>query len=337
MKYKHRTAFVFLLIIFFAALVFLLNIGFGSARIGVREIIAILFSGADSGGTDALIIFKIRLPRALAALACGTSLAVSGYLLQTFFNNPIVEPYILGISSGATLFVGFVILGGMRLGFVTISPQFIFAGAFIGSLLIMLLILFASRRVKSMITLLIIGLMTGYLCGAGVNILSAFAEKEQIARFYMWSMGSFAPFTMEQTKLLYVIILPSVFASMLLSKQINALAMGESYALSMGINVKTARQLIIIISSILCAAVTAFAGPVSFIGLAAPHICRILFRTANSRILIPACCATGALMALFCDFIARNIVQPIELPLGAITAIIGAPIVVWLLSRKETA
>jgi iron complex transport system permease protein len=198
----------------------------------------------------------------------------------------------------------------------------------------MLIVLFAARRVKSMITLLIIGLMTGYLCGAGLSILSAFAEKEQIARFQLWSMGSFSGFTWQQVIILYIIVTPALLGAFLMIKPLNSLAMGEQYAASMGVNVKFARTGIIFVSSVLTAGVTAFAGPVSFVGLAAPHICRILFGTANNRILLPASMACGALMAGFCDFIARNIVSPVELPLGAITALIGAPVVVWLLSRK---
>jgi iron complex transport system permease protein len=315
--------------------IFLMNVGFGSSNIGIREILSIVTGRTDEHETAALIIQKIRLPRAVASIAGGAALAISGLLLQTFFNNPIVEPYVLGISSGSMLFVGLSILGGLSFGFARITPMVMFGGAFVGAILVMFIVLFAARRVKSMITLLIIGLMTGYLCGAGVSIMSAFAEKESIARFHIWSMGSFSGFTWAQVRILYVIVLPSLTAAFLLAKPLNALNMGEKYAASMGVNVRFARYGIIFISSVLTAATTAFAGPVAFIGLAAPHICRVIFNTSNSRILIPACILGGALLSGFCDFVARNIISPIELPLSAITAIIGAPLVVWLLTRKE--
>jgi iron complex transport system permease protein len=260
---------------------------------------------------------------------------VAWLLLQTFFNNPIVEPYVLGISSGSMLFVGITMLAGVRLGVMNMSPGVMAAGAFAGAMLVMCLVMFASRKVRSMITLLIIGLMFGYVSGAGVSILSAFAEKEQIARFHLWSMGSFAGFSPRNVRTLYVVAAPCLAASLLLAKPLNALGLGETYAASMGINVRASRTAIIILSSILTAITVAFAGPVSFIGLAVPHIMRVLFRTSNNRILMPACILGGAIMAGFCDFIARTIISPVELPLGAITAVIGAPIVVALLLGKD--
>jgi iron complex transport system permease protein len=228
-----------------------------------------------------------------------------------------------------------IILGGYRFGFKRITPMVYFAAAFTGALLIMTVVLFAARRVKSIITLLIIGLMGGYLCGAGISILTAFAEKERIARFSHWSMGSFSGFSWPQIQILYGIVLPMLAAAFMLAKSLNALNMGESYAASMGIKVKLIRYMIILISSVLTAAITAFAGPISFIGLAVPHICRVLFRTSDTRFLIPGVILGGATMAGLCDFIARNIISPVELPLGAITALVGAPLVVWLLSRRE--
>jgi iron complex transport system permease protein len=323
--------------IFFAlalALVFLLNVGYGSAAISLRDILGILVQGDTGDRSASLIIGRIRLPRALASMAAGSALGIAGLLLQTFFNNPIVEPYILGISSGSMLFVAMTVLGGYRFGFKRLSPMAFFAGAFIGAMLVMLTVLFAARRVKRIVSLLIIGLMAGYLCGAGISILSAFAEQERIANFSLWTMGSFSGFTWPQIRVLYLLTLPMLAGAFLLAKPLNALSMGERYALTMGINVKALRLLLILISSVLTAAITAFAGPVSFIGLAVPHICRIVFRTANNRILIPAVVLSGALMASFCDFTARNICAPLEIPLGAVTAIIGAPLAVWLLTRR---
>ena len=316
-------------------MIFLFNVGMGSANISLSEIFNVLFGDIDPSDTNFLIIRRIRLPRALAGIAGGAALAIAGFLLQTYFSNPIVEPYVLGISSGSSLFVGLVILGGFNFGFKSITPVFLFIGAFLGAMMIMAVILFAAVRVKNMITLLIIGLMAGYICGAATSILSAYAERERLASFSMWSMGSFAGFTRLHVQILYAIIVPMLVLVFLLAKPLNAMNMGDNYAKSMGINIRYVRYTIILISSVLTAAVTAFAGPVSFIGLAVPHICRIIFHTSNSRILIPASILGGALMAGLCDLAARNIVSPVELPLGAVTAIIGAPVVVFLLTRKD--
>ncbi|MDR0818362.1 MAG: iron ABC transporter permease [Oscillospiraceae bacterium] len=334
-KKPFLTAMWFIIFAAGVALIFLFNVGMGSADITVPEILRIVFGGADQSETGYLIIQRIRLPRALAGMCGGAALAIAGFLLQTYFSNPIVEPYVLGISSGSSLFVGLVMLGGITFGFQRITPIFLFIGAFIGAAAIMLIILFAAVRVKNIITLLIVGLMAGYVCGAATSILSTFAEREQLANFTMWSMGSFAGFTWLHLKIMYAIVCPMLLLSFLMAKPLNALNMGDKYAQSMGINVKVARYSLIFISSVLTAAVTAFAGPVSFIGLAVPHICRIIFHTSDSRILIPGAILGGAFMASLCDFAARNILSPADLPLGAVTAVIGAPIVVFLLTRKE--
>ena len=316
-----------------AVFVFFLNICVGSSRIPLSEVLDVIFGGSKES-TSYLIVTRIRLPRALSTLAGGASLAIAGLLLQTFFSNPIVEPYVLGISSGSSLFAALVILGGFTFGFKRITPMLLFAGAFLGALIVMSIVLFASRKVKSVVTLLIIGLMAGYVCGAGTTILTAFAEKERLANFTMWSLGSFAGFTWDQIKVLYMISVPALLGALLLAKPLNALNAGEKYALSMGINVKRIRSILIVLSSVLTSAITAFSGPISFIGLAVPHICRILLRTSDNKILLPVCIAAGGLMAGSCDFIARNLLSPVEIPLGAVTSVFGAPLVVFLLTRK---
>ena len=329
------TAMWFLIFSAGVLIVFLLNIGSGSADISISDILHILLGNAEQNDTNYLIIQRIRLPRALAAICGGAALAIAGFLLQTYFSNPIVEPYILGISSGSSLFVGLVVVGGVTFGLERITPVYMFIGAFIGAVAIMFIVIIAAAKVKNIITLLIIGLMAGYLCSATVNILSAFAERDRLVSFTAWHMGSFAGFTWLHIKVMYAIVCPMLLCSFLMAKPLNALGMGDRYAKSMGINVKMTRYLLITVSSILTAAVTAFAGPISFIGLAVPHICRIVFRTSDSKILIPGAILGGALMASLCDFAARNILTQGELPLGAVTAIIGAPIVVFLLIRRN--
>ncbi|MDR2097448.1 MAG: iron ABC transporter permease [Spirochaetaceae bacterium] len=333
---KRRFLFGYALLLAALFLVFLLNLGFGSADISAGEIFSIIFGGGEGGDSSGYIIIqKIRLPRALASIMAGAALALAGLLLQTFFANPIVDSYVLGVSSGSTLFVGFVMLGGYAFGFRRMPPAALITGAFLGAMAVMAVILFASRRVKSIVTLLIIGLMCGYLCSAGTGMLSAFAEKEEIARFSIWAMGNFSGIGWPELRVLYALTLPLTAAALLLGKPLNALNIGENYAITMGVNVKTLRSLIILISSLLTASVTAFAGPVSFIGLAVPHICRSLFRTQDARILTPGIVLGGALMASFCDFAARTALSPVELPLSSVTALVGAPIVVWLLSRRR--
>jgi len=330
-----RTTLWFCVLLAGTVVVFLLNVGLGSANITAADILRVFTGEAGPKDNAYLIIWRIRLPRALAGLACGAALSISGLLLQTFFANPIVEPYVLGISSGSSLFVALVTMGGYTFGVRQVTPLFLFAGAFAGAMVVMAAVLLAASRVKNVVTLLIVGLMAGYICSAATSILSAFAEREQIAGYARWSLGSFAGFTWQHLRILYTIIIAALALSCLLAKPLNALQMGDRYAASMGVNVKAARYGIIILSSVLSAAVTAFAGPVSFIGLAAPHICRILFRTSDSRILLPAGMLGGALMAGACDFAARTVASPSDLPLGAITAVTGAPVVVFLLTRKD--
>ncbi len=315
--------------------VFFLNIILGSVDISFSEIMKSFFHPEMVERSHYSIIMNIRLPRTMAALAGGACLATSGILLQVFFNNPIVEPYILGISSGSTLFLGIVILGGYTFGMTTITSLGLFVGAFIGAMLVMLLVIFASQKVKSITTLLIIGMMMGYVCSAGTSVLTVLADREKIAAFSIWTMGSFSGFTWSHVKILYIVSLPFLFFAFLMSKPLNAMLLGEKYAQSMGISIRPFRFLMVLVSSVLTAVITAFAGSVSFVGLAVPHIVRSLFKTSDNRIVIPAVCIYGAVMSGLCDMGARLLLSPTELPLGAMTSIIGAPIVIYLLVRTR--
>lgn len=314
---------------------FLLNIMLGSVEITAGEVVSSFFSPEKVEQSHLSIVRNIRLPRTLAAFAGGACLAAAGVLLQIFFNNPIVEPYILGISSGSNLFLGIVILGGVTFGSGSITSMGMFIGSFVGAMLVMLLVIFASQHVRGITTLLIIGMMFGYVCSAATSVLSVLADREKLASFTIWTMGSFSGFTWEQVRILYVVAIPFLFGAFLMSKPLNAMLLGERYAQSMGVAIKPFRFLMVLVSSILTAVVTAFAGSISFVGLAVPHIVRITFKTSDNRIVIPAACIFGASMAGLCDMGARLILSPVELPLGAMTAIIGAPIVVYLFVRKR--
>jgi len=314
----------------------ILNMAQGSVRIPLfKTLRIIIFHITDS--TPGAIIWKIRFPRIFSAVICGGYLAAGGLLLQVFFRNPIVGPYVLGISSGATLMVALVMLGGLSVGILEIHPFYISLSAFSGALLVMAILVVIASRVRSVITLLIIGLMMGYLCYAVTSILIAFAEKEKVKGFVLWQMGSFSGFTWQEFYLILIIGLPLTIGTYLLSKPLNAFLLGEDYAKTMGVNIRLFRFFVVILSSALAGIVTAFAGPVAFIGLAIPHMARLVFGTTDNRVLIPGAILLGGIVTLLCDLIARTLFSPVELPISAITSFFGAPIVIGLLLKRRTA
>jgi len=323
--------------IFFGALtaaLLVLNIGIGSIAFSPADILQTLIA-PESDTTMSAIIWKIRIPRAIAAVLGGAFLAVSGLLLQVYFRNPIVGPFILGISSGATVMVSFVMLTTLTVGMTVISPFMTTLAAFIGAYGVMMIVVAVAYRVKSGITLLIIGLMMGYICHAVTSILTALAEKEKIKGFVLWELGSFSGFKWSEISILLVcggLILLLVY---LLSKPLNAFLLGEAYAASMGVNIRRFRILILLCACALAGMITSVAGPVAFVGLAVPHMARLVFQTSDNRILIPGACLVGALVTSLCDFIARMLLSPVELPLSAITAFFGAPIVIGLLMKRR--
>ena len=321
--------FLIMLVIFFV-----LNIGIGSVSIPFFETCRIIL-GHLTDSTSGAIIWKIRLPRVLSTLFCGGYLAVGGLLLQVFFRNPIVGPYVLGISSGATLLVALVMLGGLNMGFPAIPPLFLSLAAFCGAMGVMAIIVIVASRVKSVVTLLIIGLMMGYLCYAATSILITFAEKERVKGFVLWQMGSFSGFTWQEFYLVILFGVPLLIGAYLMSKPLNAFLLGEDYAKTMGVNIRLFRFLIVIFSSALAGLVTAFAGPVAFIGLAVPHMARLIFGTSDNRVLIPGAVLLGAIVTVVCDLVARTLFSPVELPVSAITSFFGAPIVIGLLLKKR--
>ncbi len=313
-------------------LVFLcLNICIGSVGIGPGDILGSLFGSNE--GVNATIVRDIRLPRAVAALFLGGGLAVSGYLLQTFFHNPIAGPFILGISSGAkltvALFMVFTLSIGMRMSSFTMI-----AAAFAGSMMSMGFVLMISRRVNRMSILIICGVMIGYICSAVTDFVITFADDSNIVNLHGWSLGSFSGMNMEHVRGIMITVIAAVIAAFLLSKPISAYQLGDVYAMNAGVDLKKLRILLILISGVLSATVTAFAGPVSFVGVAVPHLCRSVFKTARPIVMIPASFMGGALFCLICDLIARTVFAPTELSISTVTAVFGAPIVVYMMIRS---
>ncbi|MDR1920950.1 MAG: iron ABC transporter permease [Candidatus Adiutrix sp.] len=311
-----------------------MNLGIGSISYSPREICSTLLNPGGTGDLD-FIIWKIRLPRVLAAALGGAYLAASGLLLQVYFRNPIVGPFILGISSGATVAVSVVMLTatGMQMAFA-IPFLTTFAGC-LGAYGVMLLVVAIAAKVKNGATLLIVGLMMGYICSAITSILTALAEKGKIKGFVLWEMGSFSGFKWVEIWIMIVFGGALFLGVYLLSKPLNAFLLGEDYAASMGVNVRRFRVFILLAASSLAGLVTSMAGPVAFIGLATPHMARLSFGAADNRILLPGAALMGAMVTSLCDLIARMWLSPVELPLSAITAIFGAPVVIWLLLKRR--
>ena len=310
-----------------------LNLLAGSTRILPGEAFSALFR-RQTEGTSARIILNIRLPRLLAAAVLGGGLSVSGYLLQTFFGNPIAGPFVLGISSGAKLFVALVMILSLGKGIVLNSAAMV-AAAFCGAMLSMGLVLLASRKLKSMALLVVCGVMIGYVCSAITEIAVTFADDSNIVNLHNWSMGSFSGIDMADVAVLSGIVFPAVLLAFLLSKPMSAYQLGEAYAQSMGVNLRRFRAALILLSSVLSACVTAYAGPISFVGIAVPHLMRSFFRTAKPILMVPACFLGGGVFCLLCDLIARTLFAPTELSISTVTAVFGAPVVIWMLLTKK--
>jgi len=281
------------------------------------------------------IVWTIRLPRVLAAAILGGALSVSGFLLQTFFANPIAGPFVLGISSGAKLTVSLVMVFFLSRGIV-ISSMSLIAGAFAGSMLSMGFILLLSRRVKQMSLLVVSGVMIGYICSAITDFVVTFADDSNIVNLHNWSLGSFSGTSWENVRLMACVVGAALALAFLLSKPIGAYQMGEVYAQNMGVNIRRFRVELILLSSVLSACVTAFAGPISFVGVAAPHLIKSMFRTAKPLVIIPACFLGGAAFCLFCDLIARTAFAPRDMSISSVTAVFGAPIVLYLMASPRS-
>ena len=292
-------------------------------------------SGVSGDETARSILLRIRLPRMLAALILGGALSVSGFLLQCFFGNPIAGPFVLGISSGAKLMVALLMVYGLQHGLMLHSSM-LMAASFIGAVAATGWILAISGKVRSMSLLIVAGVMTGYICSAVTELVVAFADDANIVNLHNWSQGSFSGTDWGDVRAMAVVIFITLVLVFLLSKPMSAYQLGESYAENMGVNVRRFRAALILLSSVLSACVTAFAGPVSFVGVAVPHLMKRLFGTAKPLLMIPACFLGGAVFCLASDLIARMLFSPMELSISTVTAVFGAPVVIWMmLHRRE--
>ena len=311
----------------------LLNLVVGSSSMTAGDAVRIILSH-DTASKFGKIVWDIRMPRILAALFLGGALSVSGFLLQTFFANPIAGPYILGISSGAKLTVACAMIFTMTQG-VMMNSFMMIVSAFVGALLVTAAILLISGKVRSMAILIVCGVLVGYICSAITEFLVTFADDSNIVNLHNWSMGSFAAVKWENIRVIIAVVVIAVIFSFMLSKPMTAFQMGEQYAASVGVNIKAFRTGLILLSSVLSATVTAYAGPVSFVGIAVPHIIRSVSDTAKPIVMIPQCFLGGSVFCLFCDLLARNLFAPTEMSISTMTAVFGAPVVIMMLIGRK--
>ena len=332
MQRKLRYTLVFAILGILLLFLAVCSAGIGNVPIPLQQVAKILLHG--DGSYEANIIWKIRLPRLVMAALLGGALALAGFLLQTFFRNPIAGPFVLGISSGAKLFVALVMV--FFLGSIgRVSSAALILAAFAGSLLVTAFILLISRIVSNMAALLVGGIMAGYICSALTDFVVTFAEDSDIVNLHGWSQGSFSGMNWSDVRIGTFVILITFLLVMLLSKPIGAYLMGESYAKSVGVNIRLFRAGLILLSSILSATVTAFAGPVSFVGIAVPFLIRRAMATSRPLLVMPACFLGGAVFCLFCDLIARTVFAPLELNISTVTAMVGAPVVIIMLILRS--
>ncbi|MCC8044425.1 MAG: iron ABC transporter permease [Clostridiales bacterium] len=330
---RRRVLFSFLILLGLAVLLFIWNVNSGSVNLSVPEICRIIF--LRQGDTTAYnIIWQIRLPRILSVIILGGALSVSGFLLQTFFGNPIAGPFVLGISSGSKLVVALVMVGFLSSSRTMSSGEMIIA-AFAGAMISMGFVLLVSNKVKNMSMLVICGVMIGYICSSITDFVVTFADDSNIVNLHNWSLGSFSGMTWSNVAVMAVVVGVAMVITFFLSKPISAYQLGEVYAQNLGVNIRAFRVALILLSSILSACVTAFAGPISFVGVAVPHLVKSLLHTARPLLVIPACFLGGAVFCMFCDLIARTVFSPTELSISSVTALFGAPVVIYIMVKRK--
>lgn len=338
--FQKRHTFLFSLLTLLLLVALVLNISLGQVAIPIKEVFKSLLGSSASKETWEYIIINFRLPKAITAILVGIGLSTAGLLMQTLFRNPLAGPYVLGLSSGSSLGVAFVILGASVLPIAfaeTLLSSFgIILASCLGSFLVLLLIILVSQKLRDTATILIVGLMFSSFTSAIVSVLTYFSTAEQLQKFTFWSMGSLGNLSWENIVMLTIAVTLGLVMSLFSIKSLDALLLGENYAKSMGLNIQKSRYIIIVATSILAGSITAFAGPIAFVGLAVPHVSKLLFQTSNHKILFWSTLLTGAIIMLLCDMISQMPGMDFTLPINAITSIIGAPVVIWLLIRKRS-
>ena len=332
---RRRVRYLLVFVMLIAALIAIgiLNINTGNVSMSVSRIVEILFERSGDP-YEVSIIWKIRLPRILMAAILGGALSLSGFMLQTFFENPIAGPFVLGISSSAKMVVAFVMIWFMNY-FRAVSSYVLIAAAFVGSLISIAFIILFSKRLNSMATLLVAGIMIGYICSAITDFVVTFAADSDIVNLHNWSKGSFSGMNWSNVQVAAIVVGITLIIVFLEAKPISAYQLGEAYAQSMGVNIKVFRIILILLSSILSATVTAFAGPISFVGIAVPFLVKRLLNTSKPIVVIPGTFLGGAVFCMFCDLIARMAFSPTELNISTVTSVFGAPIVIFMMLRRK--
>ena len=329
----------FLLISVLLFVLFFVNISLGSVNIPLKDIFSVFFGNVYVKESWQTIILNFRLPKALTAIMVGSGLSICGLLMQTLFRNPLAGPFVLGISSGASLGVAILILGSSIFGgyFIsnTISNWSLTIAASLGAFLVLSAVIIAANKVRNTMSILIIGLMFGSLTSAIISVLSYFAEASNIKQYIFWNFGSLGNLSWQELSVFGLFYIIGIIACIAIIKPLNSFLLGENYAKSLGVNIKKSRNVILLITSVLTGVITAFSGPIAFIGLAVPHVARMIFNTSNHKILIPATAIIGGVILLICDSIAQLPFSEFTLPLNAVTSLFGAPIVIWLLIRKK--
>ncbi|TVZ55437.1 iron complex transport system permease protein [Lutibacter sp. Hel_I_33_5] len=338
MKNKTYTKHFILLSVVLLVL-FFVNISLGSVSIPFEDIFKSLTGGNAVKESWHTIIVNFRLPKAITAILVGSGLSICGLLMQTLFRNPLAGPFVLGISSGASLGVALLILGSSIFGVILLTASFsnwaMAIAASLGAFLVLSAVIIAANRVRNTMSILIIGLMFGSLTSAVISVLAYFSEATQIQQFLFWSFGSLGNLSWQELSVFIIIYGIGIIGTLSVIKPLNSYLLGENYAKSLGINIKKSRNIILLITSLLTGVITAFSGPIAFIGLAVPHIAKLIFTTSNHKILLPASAILGAIILLICDVIAQLPTSEFTLPINAITSLFGAPVVIWLLIRKK--
>ncbi|QTE23008.1 FecCD family ABC transporter permease [Polaribacter cellanae] len=329
----------FIILSILLVVLFFVNISLGSVSIPFKDIFNTLIGNFSAKESWQTIILHFRLPKAITAILVGSGLSICGLLMQTLFRNPLAGPFVLGISSGASLGVALLILGSSLFGGFFLTNSFsnwsLPIAASLGAFLVLSAVIIAANRVRNTMSILIIGLMFGSLTGAIISVLAYFSEAEQIQQYLFWSFGSLGNLSWNEILVFSCIYVLGVFGTISIIKPLNSFLLGENYAKSLGINVKKSRNIVLLVTSLLTGVITAFSGPIAFVGLAVPHIARMLFSTSNHKILLPAVAVLGAIILLICDGIAQLPTSEFTLPINAITSLFGAPVVIWLLIRKK--